>query len=127
MTVLIQEVTEPRHGVAMSLKGANQKQIAQVTMLASLRSLDIMKSIQRLNFEDHPAVANEPVKFLAVNTEFDSIKDLQALTLSMKLEVDSIKRDLTNVVKAQSTLANKFDQFKNEQNSLMKRVKALEK
>ena len=111
----------------MSLKAANQKQIAQVTMLASLRSLDIMRNIQRLNFEDYPAVANELVKFLAVNTEFESIKDLQTLTATMKSDIDSMKKNLTNFIKAQSAMANKLDQFKAEHTSLMKRVKALEK
>ena len=71
------EIAEPRHGVALSLKAANQTQIAKVTLLASLRSFDIMQEIQRLNFENHPVVANELVKFLAVNAEFDSIKTLQ--------------------------------------------------
>ena len=127
MTVLILKIAEPCHGVAMSLKAANQKQIAQVTMLASLWSLDIMRNIQRLNFEDYPAVANELVKFLAVNTEFESIKDLQTLKATMKSDIDLMKKDLANFIKAQSTMANKLDQFKAEHTSLMKRVKALEK
>lgn len=91
MRVLILEIAEPRHGVALSLKAANQNQIAKVTLLASLRSLDIMREIQRLNFENHPAVANELVKFLAVNTEFDSIKNLQT-------DVAQIQKDVTHAL-----------------------------
>ena len=127
MTVLMLEIAEPRHGVAMSLKAANQKQIAQVTMLASLRSLDIMRNIQRLNFEDYPAVANELVKFLAVNTEFESIKDLQTQSKALQTELISIKRDMANAIKTQSTMANKLEQYKADKDALVKRVKALEK
>ena len=84
MRVLILEIAEPRHGVALSLKAANQFQISKVTLLASLRSLDIMREIQRVNFENHPSVANELVKFLAVNTEFDSLKTLQSQSNDFK-------------------------------------------
>ena len=51
-----------------------------------------MQEIQRLNFEDHPAVANELVKFLAVNTDFQSIKDLQATTLEIKTDLQNTKK-----------------------------------
>ena len=43
--VLILKVAEPRHGVAMLLKASNNAQIARVTLLASLKSLDVMKEI----------------------------------------------------------------------------------
>ena len=48
MRVLILEIAEPRHGVALSLKAENQTQISKVTLLASLQSLDLMREIQRL-------------------------------------------------------------------------------
>ena len=76
MKVLIVEVTKKRHRVSMALKAANQIQIAKVTLMAILRSLDVIRNIQDQNFANHPAVANERVKFLAVNTEFQSVKDL---------------------------------------------------
>ena len=127
MRVLILEIAEPRHGVALSLKAANQNQIAKVTLLASLRSLDIMREIQRLNFENHPAVANELVKFLAVNTEFDSIKNLQTDVAQIQKDVTHALRKISNILKTQQTIANKTDQLKNDAAALVKRVKALEK
>ena len=77
MKILIFEISEPHHGVSMTLKAVDQLQISQVTLLDTLRSLDIMREIQRLNVENHSSVANKLVKFLAVNTEFQSIMDLQ--------------------------------------------------
>ena len=127
MRVLILEIAEPRHGVALSLKAANQNKIAKVTLLASLRSLDIMREIQRLNFENHPAVANELVKFLAVNTEFDSIKNLQTDVAQIQKDVTHALREISNILKTQQTIANKTDQLKNDAAALVKRVKALEK
>ena len=127
MRVLLLEVSEPRHGVAFSLKAANQVQISKVTLLASLRSLNIMREIQRLNFENHPSVSNELVKCMAVNTEFDSIKTLQAQMIEIKTDITQMKKEISNVLKAQQTIGNKADQLKSEAASLSKIVKALEK
>ena len=67
MKVLILEVAKKRHRVSIALKAVNQAQIGRVTLLAILRSLDVMRQIQDLNFSNHPSVANKLVKFLAVN------------------------------------------------------------
>ena len=127
MRVLILEIAEPRHGVALSLKAANQTQISKVTLLASLRSLDLMREIQRFNFENHPSVSNELVKFLAVNTEFNSIRTLQIECYQVKTDVSQIRKEFANILKTQQTIANKTDQLKSDAAVLTKRVKALEK
>ena len=77
--VLILKISEPRHGVAMTLKAANNAQIGHVTLVALLKSLDIMREIQKLNFENHAVVSNELVKFLAVNTELQSIQSYKKM------------------------------------------------
>ena len=64
--------------------------------------------------------------FLAVNTEFQSVKDLQTSFDSMKLDVSSFQREIAGVVKSNMTMSNKVDQLKSEQNSLGKRVSKLE-
>ena len=125
--VLILKIAEPRHGVAMLLKASNNAQIGRVTLLASLKSLDLMREIQRLNFENHPTVSNELVKFLSVNTEFQSIKDLQTSTSTLVTEMAALKKEVANLVKGQHTNSNKLDQLKAEAAALVKRVKALEK
>ena len=56
--VLIMKVAKPRHGVAMLLQASNHSQIGRVTLLASLKSLDVMKAIQRLQYENHSSVSN---------------------------------------------------------------------
>ena len=86
-----------------------------------------MREIQRLNFENHPAVANELVKFLAINTEFDSIKNLQTDVAQIQKDVTHALREISNILKTQQTIANKTDQLKNDAAALVKRVKALEK
>ena len=126
MRVIMLEVFKPRRSVAMSLKAANQAQIAKVTLLASLRSLDIMREIQDVGFTNHPIIANELVKFLAVNTEFQSVRDLQSVTGTLTNELNAVRKELGSLVKAHSTASNKHDALRSEITALTKRVKALE-
>ena len=110
----------------MALKAANQSQIGRVTLLAILISLDVMRQIQDLNFSNHPTVANELVKFLAVNQEFQSVKDLQVLSTKIKDNVSTMRRKVTEFLKSQQTSNNKIDQLQKELAFLTKRFKALE-
>ena len=125
--VLILKIAKPRHGVAMMLKAANNAPMGRVTLLASLKYLDEMKEIQKLNFENHPAVSNKLVKFLSVNTEFQSIKDLESNVATIQTDMTAVKKEMANLVKATQTANNKLDQFKADLGGLTKRVKALEK
>ena len=127
MRVLILKISEPRHGVALSLKAANQFQISKVSLLALLRSLDIMRKIQRVNFENHLSVANELVKFLAINTEFDYLKMLQSQSDEFKTDISKLQKDVANIMKTQQTIANKTNQLKADASALSKRLKALKK
>ena len=80
-----------------------------------------------MNYENHPTVSNELVKFLAVNTEFQSIKDLQTSLTTLESDVSSMKKDIVNLGKGLQTTSNKVDQLKADASALTKRVKALEK
>ena len=120
------EVFKPRQSVAMSLKAANQGQIAKVTLLASLKLLDIMREIQDVGFMNHPTILNELVKFLAVNTEFQSVQDLQSVTGSLTSDLNTVQKDLASLVKVHMTTANKQDLLRADITALTKRVKALE-
>ena len=61
-----------------------------------------MREIKKLNFSNHPVVAKELVKFLAVNTEFHSIKDLQGILNTLQSELVSVKKEITNTLKAKN-------------------------
>ena len=125
--MLIVEVFKPRQQVAMALKACNQSQIAQVSLLAIVCSLDAMRKVQDLNYSNYPAVANELVKFLAVNTEFQSVKDLQLDLSKFNEDLSTVKREMATVIKSNQTTNNKVDQLKSKALDLAKRVKALKK
>ena len=126
MRVLFLKVAKPRHQVSLALKAANQEQIAKVVLLATLRSLDVMREIQQLGFINHSSVSNELVKFLAVNTEFQSVTDLKTTTTVHTADIKELRKEMAGNVKAVGTMGNRFDTVSRELVALTKRVKALE-
>ena len=72
-------------------------------------------------------MANELVKFLAVNTEFQSVKDLHSNHAKFKEEIAVMKQEVVEVAKSNQTTNNKVDQLKYDSAALSKRVKALKK
>ncbi len=66
--VILDKVGTPRYGVQGSFQVGNSIQICQQMFWAVLKSHDVMASYKRLNFKNHPLIATELVKFLAINT-----------------------------------------------------------
>ena len=85
-----------------------------------------MRQIQDLNFSNHLSVANELVKFLAVNQEFQSVKDLQTKSGKLKDDLSTTRREITGLLKSNQTSNNKIDQLQKDLAALTKMVKALE-
>ena len=85
-----------------------------------------MRQIQELKFSNHPSVANKLVKFLVVNQEFQSVKDLQTDSGKLKEDLSTTRREMTGLLKSNQTSNNKIDQLQNDLAALTKRVKALE-
>ena len=127
MRILFLEVAKPRHQVGMSLQASDQEQIAKVTLLATLRSLDIMQDIQKLNYINHPSVSKELVKFLSVNTEFQSVKDLKETSAEHNASINELKKEVAGSVRTLGTVGNKCKNVQKEVVALFKRVKDLEK
>jgi hypothetical protein len=57
-------------------------------------------SFKILNFKNHPSIATELVKYLAINTSFEAIKKLT-------MEIIDFKKQLGASVKAAALAANK--------------------
>jgi uncharacterized coiled-coil DUF342 family protein len=85
-----------------------------------------MTSFKSLSFKNHPSIATELVKFLAVNTSFESIDQLVSKTCSLELEVAGYKRQISEAVKSAASSANKADEAKKLSDSLTKRLTKLE-
>ena len=74
-TALLLEMSKPREGTFDSLElGFENKSFnARVGFYNTLRSLDAMQEITKCNLSDHPAVLQELVKFLSMNTSVEAV------------------------------------------------------
>ena len=101
-------------------------QICQQIFWAVLKSHDIMAAYKRLNFKNHPSIATELIKFLAINTSFEAIERVTAKVAFLEAEALSYKKQIAEAVKTASASANKADEAKKQSDSFLKRLTKLE-
>ena len=123
---ILKEVSLPRVGVQKNFKAGKITQIKGTIFYSTLRSLDVMNTIRKVGLKNHPVVSSELVKFLAVNTEYQSIKDLQTLTTELKDSVKDVDKHATSSIKAASTASNRIDSLQDDLKALTARLKKLE-
>ncbi len=85
-----------------------------------------MTFFKSLSFKNHPPIATELVRFLAVNTSFESIDQLVSKRCSLEAEVAGYKRQISDAVKSAASSANKADEAKKLSDSLTKPLTKLE-
>ena len=123
---LIVKVYKPRHGVYETFKAGSPVDIGKAIFYSTLKCLDLMQAMVKIQFANDPAIANELVKFLSLNSEFDKVKQLQADNLELKNDLKSAQKDVKEAVKAVQTVSNKIDLYKSSMEALKKRINTLE-
>jgi hypothetical protein len=86
-----------------------------------------MSEYKRLSFKNHPLVATELVKFLAINTSFEAIEKLVVQTKCLECEVCELKKHVAAAVKPAASTANKSDEVRKQGEVLSKRIAQLKK
>jgi hypothetical protein len=123
---ILDEVGAQRYGVQNAFQVGDSRQICQQILWAVLKSHDVMQEYKRLNFKNHPSIATELVKFLAINTSFEAIEKLTTQVACHQTEISQYKRDIAAATKAVSSASNKADEAKKLYDQLQKRVSKLE-
>ena len=85
-----------------------------------------MTEISNLGFRDSPIVASELVKFLVLNTGFETIETLVKSNVILKAEVSALTKAVADNTKSIATVANKVDNFKTTIDNLNKQLAKLE-
>jgi hypothetical protein len=123
---VLDEVGTTRQSAQGGFEAGNAVKICQNIVWAVLKAHDVMAEYKRLSFKNHPSVATELVKFLAINTSFESIEKLVAQTKVLETEVSELKKQVTASVKSSASSANKADEARKQSDALVKRVAKLE-
>ena len=84
MRRLFVEIFAPQQGVLKSINVADPAQISSAILWSKLQSLGIASSLKSIGFENLEVVSSELVKFLLVNTGYDSITKLEAQVASLE-------------------------------------------
>jgi hypothetical protein len=123
---ILTEMYEPRQGVLKSFKAGNMEKTAASIFWATIRSLDIGLGFKRTGFENLHIVSSELVKFLLVNTGYESITELETKVSVLEGQVSDLQKTSRNSEKSAVTASNKADELKKLSDSLVKRITKLE-
>ena len=124
---IIIHIAQPRIGVQKTFRSGSPEKIGEAIFWPTLKSLDLMVEVTKIGFRDSPIVASELVKFLALNTGFDSLEALTTQNEKLKVEVAELKKTVTGTTRTLSTNANKLNEQKSLIDGLTRRLAKLEK
>jgi hypothetical protein len=123
---ILTEMYEPRQGILKTFKAGNLEQTAASIFWATIRSLDIGLGFKRTGFENLHIVSSELVKFLLVNTGYESISSLEGKVATLEGSNADLLKTARNSEKSAITASNKVDELKKLCDTLIKRVTKLE-
>jgi hypothetical protein len=120
------EMFEPRQGILKSFKTRNLEQTSAAIFWANLRSLDIGMGFKRTGLENLHIVSSELVKFLLVNTGYESISGLEAKVKLLETQSSELQKLAKNSEKSALSAGNKADEMKKICEALAKRLAKVE-
>lgn len=121
-----EDLFAPKEGVTAAMVVNEPNSICSHLLWACFRTHDVMAAYVEQNFENHPAISAEYVKFLATNSGSERVEKLEALVKSMKETVTKVT-DAGEKAKTKAELAtDKVSALNKEMESLKKRVLSLE-
>jgi len=124
---LIEKVATPRNSIHNSFTINKPSQVSKSITYASLRSLDLMMDIIRVNFKNSPIITAELSKFLALNTNYEALEQVQKKISTIETDHASMKKEVKSAVSAANTAGNKWDStLKPQFEDFKKRIRSLE-
>ena len=124
---LIDKVATPRNSVHNSFTIKRPSQVSKSIAYSSLRSLDLMMNISAVNFKNSPIITAELSKFLALNTNYEAVEQVQKKVTSIESDTLAMKKDVKSAISAANTAGNKWDSsIKPQLEDFKKRIRALE-
>ena len=115
------EIYVVRMGTTQAMSG-DRRSICSSVLWSVFRTHDKMTEFEDQNFEDHPAISSEYIKFMATNSGFDMIASLEKDVSSLKAEVKEADRRLTTCTKKADSASTTADTNRKSIGELIKRV-----
>ena len=90
---ICEDLFAPKEGVAVAMNVEEPGSICTHMLWSCFKTHDVMATYMEFNFENHPAISAEYVKFLATNSGFDKVDRLEGLVSGMKGQVEKAATD----------------------------------
>lgn len=130
VTQLIRRIFYDLHAVRVGVLDSmttDKESICAAVLWGVFQTQDVMEDYEKHNFENHPSMASEYVKFLATNSGFEVMEDLEATVTRLDKENGELKRALTEAKRKADVANSAADRAEKAVNDLAKRVAAMEK
>ncbi|KAI2495941.1 hypothetical protein MHU86_18551 [Fragilaria crotonensis] len=92
---ICEDLFSPKEGVVVAMNVEEPASICAHVLWSCFRTHDIMATYLEVNFENHPAISAEYVKFLATNSGFDKVERMETMMSGIKSQVDKAVSDVT--------------------------------
>ena len=115
----------PKEGVANGMKG-DRRSICAHVLWANFRTLDVAQNYLDFNFENHPAISSEFIKFLATNSGFEKVERLEETVCGLKTAMTGALADAKEASKKSDTASTKCGDMNSAITALTRRVKTVE-
>ena len=121
-----EDLYAPKEGVAAAMTVEDPSSICSHLLWSCFRTHDVMSTYIDYNFENHPAISAEYVKFLATNSGYDKVEKMEAAVIAMKDNVAKALDAADKAAKRADVATDKFSAANKEVEALKKRVQGLE-
>ena len=123
---ICEELYAPKEGVGGAMIIEDPESVSCHMLWACFKTHDIMSGYIDKNFEDHPAVSAEYVKFLATNSGFEKVEKLESQMSGMTEKLTKALDESKKAVAKADAASSKCAELVREVGVLTKKVKSLE-
>ena len=121
-----EDLYAPKEGVAAAMTVEDPASICSHMLWSCFRTHDVMTTYMDHNFENHPAISAEYVKFLATNSGYDKVEKMELTVAAMKENVTKALDAADKASKRADLLTDKFSAANKEVEAMKKKIQALE-
>jgi hypothetical protein len=123
---ICEDLYAPKEGVVVAMNVEDPSSICAHVLWSCFRTHDIMATYMDVNFENHPAISAEYVKFLATNSGFEKVERLETTLASVKLLAEKASSDAAKAKSVADGSASAASSGTKALAELVKRVGKLE-
>jgi hypothetical protein len=123
---IMSDLYDPKDGVIESLSTGNPVSTCGHILWASFRTHEVMTTYVEHQFENHPAISTEYVKFLATNSGSEKVAKLALTVEGVQAKAIAASSEASKASSKADTSSAKCAEMGKEIASLVKRIKTLE-